>query len=157
MASLTMFTWGYDGWGSSTRQLKEAVDAVEQERGFDPPLFVDLRISRSVRAEGFRENAFEKAVGRGRYQWMPSLGNKRLTRRTGPRIQIDLSQFQMMRRCRHMSMQCTTSRTFGRQAKWVAEAYFRATQVGGFSKMSSSKRALVSGRRVPILENRKGP
>ena len=89
MTSLTMFTWGYGGWGSSTRQLKEAVDAVEQARGFDPPYFVDLRIRRSGRAEGFKENAFEKAVGRGRYRWMPSLGNKHIMRRTGPRIQIN--------------------------------------------------------------------
>jgi hypothetical protein len=78
MVSLTMFTWGYDGWGSSTRQLKVAVDAVERERDFESPYFVDLRMSRSVRAEGFRENAFEKVLGRGRYQWMPSLGNKRI-------------------------------------------------------------------------------
>jgi hypothetical protein len=89
MTFLTIFTWGYDGWGSSTRQLKVAVDAVEGGRGFEPPYFVDLRISRSVRAEGFRENAFEKTVGRARYQWMPSLGNDRIKRRKGPRIQIN--------------------------------------------------------------------
>src|ERR1051325_10056314 len=91
MMHLTIFTWGYDGWGSSTRQLKVAVDAVEGGRGFEPPYFVDLRISRSVRAEGFRENAFEKTVGRARYQWMPSLGNNRIKRRNGPRIQINES------------------------------------------------------------------
>ena len=84
MTALTMFTWGYDGWGSSTRQLKAAMDMVEGDRGFEPPYFVDLRISRSVRAEGFSENAFEKTVGRARYQWMPSLGNNRVKRRTGP-------------------------------------------------------------------------
>ena len=89
MTSLTMFTWGYGGWGSSTRQLKEAVDAVEHARGFDPPYFVDLRIRRSVRAEGFRENAFEKTVGKARYRWMPSLGNNQIERRNGPRVQID--------------------------------------------------------------------
>jgi hypothetical protein len=75
--------------GSSTRQLKEAVDAVERARDFKPPYFVDLRISRSVRAEGFKEKAFEMAVGRGRYHWMPSLGNKRIELRTSPRIQIN--------------------------------------------------------------------
>ena len=57
MTSLTIFTWGYDGWGSSTRQLKDAVDTIEQGRGFKPPYFVDLRISRSVRAEGLKEKA----------------------------------------------------------------------------------------------------
>lgn len=89
MASLTVFTWGYGGSGSSTSQLKAAVDAVEGDRGYEPPYFVDLRVSRSVRAEGFRENAFEKVVGRARYQWMPSLGNKRIKSRKGPRIQIN--------------------------------------------------------------------
>lgn len=88
MASLTIFTWGYDGWGSSTRQLKAAMDAVEAGHGFDAPYFVDLRISRSVRAEGFRDHAFEKIVGKARYQWMPSLGNNRIKRRKGPRVQI---------------------------------------------------------------------
>ena len=37
---LTMFTWGYWGWGSATRQLLEAVDAAEIDRGFKPPFFV---------------------------------------------------------------------------------------------------------------------
>lgn len=87
MTSLTIFTWGY-GWGSSTRQLKGAVDAVEASRGFEPPYFVDLRISRSVRAEGFREAAFEKLVGKGRYQWMPAPGNDRIKKRKGPRTEI---------------------------------------------------------------------
>jgi hypothetical protein len=75
MATLTMFTWGYWGWGTSTAQLIEAVDAVETSRGFEPPLFVDIRISRSVRAPGFNGKAFEKAVGESRYRWMDSLGN----------------------------------------------------------------------------------
>lgn len=88
MTSLTVFTWGYDGWGASTRQLKAAVDTVEASRGYEPPYFVDLRISRSVRAEGFKEAAFEKVVSRGRYQWMPALGNDRIKTRKGPRIQI---------------------------------------------------------------------
>lgn len=75
MEPLTLFTWGYWGWGNSTGQLIEAVDAVEGARGFGAPLFVDIRLSRSVRAPGFNGRAFEEAVGASRYRWMPDLGN----------------------------------------------------------------------------------
>src|SRR5688500_8003061 len=53
VAPLTMFTWGYWGWGTTTREFVQAADAVEASRGFNPPLFVDIRIRRSVRAPGF--------------------------------------------------------------------------------------------------------
>lgn len=89
MTALTIFTWGYHGWGSSTLQLKRAMDAVERQRGYAPPYFVDLRMSRGVRAAGFRGEAFEKAVGKDRYRWMRSLGNKRIRNRSGPPIQIN--------------------------------------------------------------------
>jgi hypothetical protein len=84
----TLFTWGYYGWGNATPQLVEAVDAVEKSRGFEPPLFVDIRIRRTVRAKGFRGNAFEKLLGPSRHRWMKSLGNKFIQTRTGPNIQI---------------------------------------------------------------------
>jgi hypothetical protein len=77
---LVMFSFGYYGWGNSTPQLVQAVDAVERGRGFGPPVFVDVRIRRAVRAEGFRESAFEKLLGRGRYRWLPDLGNEAITR-----------------------------------------------------------------------------
>jgi hypothetical protein len=83
-----IFTWGYYGWGNHTPQLVEAVDAVERSRGFDPPLFVDIRIRRTVRAKGFQGNAFEKLLGQDRHRWMKSLGNKFIQTRTGPNIQI---------------------------------------------------------------------
>ena len=60
----TLFTWGYYGWGNHTPSLVEAVDAVETERGFQPPIFVDIRLRRSVRAAGFTGQAFERLVGR---------------------------------------------------------------------------------------------
>jgi hypothetical protein len=86
-----MFTFGYWGWGSSTALLLKASAAVEASRGFEPPMFVDLRISRSVRATGFRDAAFEKLAGRYRYLWMPALGNRTARDRPkrGPRIVID--------------------------------------------------------------------
>jgi hypothetical protein len=88
MDKTTIFTWGYYGWGNATPQLVEAVDAVEKSRGFEPPLFVDIRIRRTVRAKGFQGNAFEKLLGPSRNRWMKSLGNKFIQTRTGPNIQI---------------------------------------------------------------------
>jgi hypothetical protein len=73
--SLTLFTWGYHGWGNVTPQLVEAVDAVERSRGFEPPIFVDIRIRRTVRAKGFQGSSFEKLLGPNRHRWMKSLGN----------------------------------------------------------------------------------
>src|SRR5436190_2047819 len=88
MRPMTLFTWGYYGWGNHMPQLVEAVDAVERSRGFEPPLFVDIRIRRTVRAKGFQGNAFEKLLGQDRHQWMKSLGNNFIQTRTGPNIQI---------------------------------------------------------------------
>ncbi len=91
MPTMTMFTFGYWGWGSSTKLLLKASSAVERARGFARPMFVDLRISRSVRAAGFRDSAFEKLAGSGRYIWMPELGNRAVRDRPkrGPKIVID--------------------------------------------------------------------
>lgn len=75
MQPLTLFSWGYWGWGNSPPQLIQAVDAVEAARGCAPPIFVDIRISRSVRAPGFNGRAFEDAVGSSRYRWLPDLDN----------------------------------------------------------------------------------
>jgi hypothetical protein len=75
---LTLFTWGYWGWGNATRELIRAVDATERDRGFKPPVFFDIRTSRSVRAKGFRDDAFERLLPKGRYRWFPRLGNARI-------------------------------------------------------------------------------
>jgi hypothetical protein len=84
---LTLFSFGYHGWGNHTADLVRAVDAVEAARGFGPPVFVDTRIRRSVRAAGFTGNAFGELLG-DRHVWMPRLGNKHILSRTGPYIQI---------------------------------------------------------------------
>lgn len=52
------------------------MEKEEQRRGFAPPLFVDIRLARSVRAKGFAGNAFAQLVGRERYRWMRTLGNR---------------------------------------------------------------------------------
>jgi hypothetical protein len=87
MKELTAFSWGYRGWGNHTREFVRAVDAIERERGMRPPMFVDIRFSRSVRASGFRNTAFEKTVGKSRYHWLRKLGNARIgSGRGGMRI-----------------------------------------------------------------------
>ena len=75
---LTVFSFGYEGCGPGTERLVAAVDEVESGRGFAPPLWVDARISRGVRAIGFRDKAFEQLVGPTRYLWMRDLGNERV-------------------------------------------------------------------------------
>jgi hypothetical protein len=70
------FMWGYWGWGGSTKELVEAFDAAEGQRGYEPPVFVDIRIRRAVRAVGFRSDAFEKKLGATRHRWMRGLGNQ---------------------------------------------------------------------------------
>jgi hypothetical protein len=86
--TVTLFSWGYYGWGNHTDNLVKAVDAVEISRGFQPPFFVDTRIRRSVRAAGFKGMAFERLLGETRHRWMPSLGNRAIVTGTGPDIQI---------------------------------------------------------------------
>jgi hypothetical protein len=74
---ITLFSFGYWGCGSAAPSLVKAIDEAEIQRGFEPPLWVDVRISRSVRAAGFRDRQFEDLL-RARHVWMPDLGNKRV-------------------------------------------------------------------------------
>ena len=76
MRKITIYMWGYWGWGNSATELVRAVDAVERKRGFKPPLFVDIRMKRSARPAVFRGNAFGRVVGASRYETMSSLGNE---------------------------------------------------------------------------------
>lgn len=85
---LTAFSWGYWGWGNATTKLVEGVDAAEARRGFAPPLFVDVRFRRSVRAVGFNGNTFGAWLTSKRYRWMRALGNKQIGQRKGPRMVI---------------------------------------------------------------------
>ncbi len=72
---ITIFTWGYRGWGSRTSAMVEMATAIERSRGQAAPIFVDVRRSRDVRADGFRGNRFASVAGDGGYVWMPGLGN----------------------------------------------------------------------------------
>ena len=76
MKRITLFSWGYWGWGNSVKKFVEATDAIESARGYGSPIFADIRIRRSVRAKGFNGNAFEKIVRAERYVWLKDLGNQ---------------------------------------------------------------------------------
>jgi hypothetical protein len=51
-------------------------------------IFVDVRLSRSVRAPGFNGNAFEKKLGPDRHRWMNSLGNEGIRTKNKKSIHI---------------------------------------------------------------------
>jgi hypothetical protein len=74
LGAATLFSFGYWGCGSATHELVKAIDTAEALRGFEPPLWADVRVSRSVRAAGFRNNEFADLL-KTRYVWMPKLGN----------------------------------------------------------------------------------
>lgn len=74
-STLTLFSFGYFGWGNAIDQLLAATQAVEAARGLGPPIFVDIRYKRTVRAEGFREGAFARRLGHENHRWMRTLGN----------------------------------------------------------------------------------
>ena len=71
----TLFPIGYWNWGSNASYLLHMVDDFEAQAGFNPPMWVDIRHKRNVRAPGFRGNAFGELVGPDRYVWMQELGN----------------------------------------------------------------------------------
>ena len=75
MRRLEAFTWGYWGWGTHTSDFVRAADIIERARGKRPPIFADIRFSRTVRAPGFSGAAFQETVGIKRYRWMRNLGN----------------------------------------------------------------------------------
>src|SRR5262249_47202480 len=64
-------------------KLVAAFDAVEKKRGFNPPLFVDVRLKREVRAPGFHGDNFQKTLTKAEtrrglaknYMHMSGLGN----------------------------------------------------------------------------------
>ena len=96
MKHLSVFSWGFWGWGTATSQLVSSVDAAERKRGFNPPIFVDIRFRRAGRAPGFKERAFEDLLGWRRYRWMPTLGNSSIGTRKSARIACPMSANQLL-------------------------------------------------------------
>ena len=88
MKKITIFSWGYWGWGSTADKFVKSVNALEASRGFEPPIFIDIRLSRAARAKNFSGSSFEKLVGSSNYRWMGSLGNAAIYNDWGPAIEI---------------------------------------------------------------------
>lgn len=88
----TIFSFGYWGWGTQVPEMVRMMDQVERSRGYAPPLFVDIRINHAVRAPGFNGNAFQKLLGEKRVLNFKQLGNKRITSKGGPQIQISIPE-----------------------------------------------------------------
>jgi len=134
---VTLFTWGYDGWGNWTDKLVQTVDAVEASRGWGSPMFVDIRASRKVRAEGFREKAFEKRFGPDRYRWIQGLGNKAIITHekygsfVNPAAAVDLLDLavEMSAKKRRLIYFCSCiSPTNGCHRHWVAPELFKVAK-----------------------------
>jgi hypothetical protein len=64
--TITVFSWGFWGWGNATKQLVNATDIAERMQGFEEPIFVDIRFRRQGRAKGFVGDAFRDSVGASR-------------------------------------------------------------------------------------------
>jgi hypothetical protein len=95
---LTIFSWGYWGWGKATEQLVRGIDAVELDRGYAPPIFVDIRIRRTGRAAGFVGEAFRDTVGDTRYRHMKGLGNENvLDHKPGTKIRNPAAAAELLR------------------------------------------------------------
>ena len=75
---LFIYTFGYWGWGTHTKELVSAMDKAEANAGYRPPIFADIRFNRAVRAIGFQGDAFKTLVGTKRYYWMKRLGNSNI-------------------------------------------------------------------------------
>ncbi len=133
---LTVYMFGYEDWGNATKQLVEVVDAVEKRRGFQPPLFVDIRIRRNVRAVGFQGDTFEKRFGASRYRWMQCLGNRRVAQgRGGIEIQCPAAAEELLqlaiecaKRKRHVIYFCSCGLPDGCHREEVARLLLRAAR-----------------------------
>jgi hypothetical protein len=142
-SELTLFSWGYKGWGNATDKLVEAVDAVERSRGSGPPVFVDVRAKRGGRAEGFKDNTFRDFVGEARYRWMKGLGNRTVLERGGPQGRlVDASQAAELLELalalhvegRRVIFYCSCGiPQSGCHRHWIAPELFRMAKKGGVS------------------------
>lgn len=103
---ITMFSWGYYGWGTHGKDLLRLSAAVEQGRGFKPPVFVDIRAQRSGWARDFKGPTFER-MARSRYKWMRDLGNQRVIDRSNG---IEIRRPAAVEDLLDLAIQCAKSR-----------------------------------------------
>lgn len=68
--------WGSGDAAAARKSSSRPSTRPKRSAGTTPRVFVDVCIRREVRAVGFRGDAFEKLLGRGRHHWMDGLGNR---------------------------------------------------------------------------------
>ncbi len=149
--TVTLFSWGYWGWGKATEQLVEAVDKAEKKRGFRPPMFVDVRLLRQGRAKGFVGNAFRDLAGESRYRWMEDLGNAHIASGEGgikikrPEAAADLLDlaFQAVKDRRRVIFYCACKFPWREGKRWCHRD--KITEL----LLAEAKRA---GRTISIIE-----
>lgn len=139
--AVTLFSWGYKGWGNATDKLIEAVDAVERSRGRAPLVFVDVRARRGGRAEGFKENTFRDHIGADRYRWIKGLGNRTVLERGGPQGRlVDPAEaevllglaLELQRQNRRVIYYCSCAiPASGCHRHWIAPELFKAARKRG--------------------------
>ncbi len=88
MNRVTVLSFGYWGWGTNTKQLVKLASEWEEQHGFAPPMWVDVRLQRQARAPEFRGDRFAEATGAANYVWMGGLGNAEVADPQGNGIRI---------------------------------------------------------------------
>ncbi|MDG5814234.1 hypothetical protein QA601_04035 [Chitinispirillales bacterium ANBcel5] len=84
-----VFTIGYKGWGTRSKEFLNVLEKSEKQRGFGFPFFADIRIHRSARARGFSGTQFEKLTGSGRYFRFKKLGNVNAKTGSGYPVKVE--------------------------------------------------------------------
>lgn len=70
-----LYTWDYDGWGPHVPLMKKVFIEHNMAYAGRSLKWIDLRLSRAVRAVGFNNDEPERLLGRDHYAWIPEFGN----------------------------------------------------------------------------------
>lgn len=81
---MTIYSFGYEGWGPHVPRLLEVFRQVSQARGRGEPLLVDTRVRREVRAPGFTPAGIKEWATPENYRWLQGLGNVYMGGQHGP-------------------------------------------------------------------------
>ena len=76
-----IFSFGYWGFGGDVQGLKQRFLRFNENTRGRGLLWIDLRISRSVRSVGFTGDAPRDAFGKRNYMWIKAFGNQRVRKR----------------------------------------------------------------------------
>lgn len=81
---MTIYSFGYEGWGPHVPRLLDTLRQVSRSRGRGEPLLVDTRIRREVRAPGFTPAGIREWATHRNYRWLQGLGNVYMGGQHGP-------------------------------------------------------------------------